>query len=121
MARVESAGGIATLHRVDSADPKIVDVSLRLFAKVDVGLLAIDPDPQTFILTLPRGQLLDLEEATLLSLRWSELEAEHRRGYWGGVMQVLRETYEVTTDPETLMSLPFELMPDAELRELLDK
>ena len=119
MARVESAGGIATLQRGDTGDPDLVDVNVRLFAKLDSGLLAIDRNPQSVNAGIHRADLHDLPSLIQQALRSDELTSDHRASAWGGVIEDLRETFGVSTDPETLMSLPFDLLADGELRALL--
>jgi hypothetical protein len=116
MARVASVGGIATLRRAENAGE--VRVAIRLFAKLDDGLLAIDRDPQTLEVGLGREELGALDEAVVTALRFGELPPEERESHWGGVIEELRETFAVRTDPETLMSLPFDLVADGELRRL---
>jgi hypothetical protein len=114
-ARVESAGGIATLGRVEARDPDSLTLNVRLFAKLDSGLLAVDRSPQSCQAGIVRVDLEDLATLVVEALRSGELTAGHRAGYWGGVLDDLRETFGVRTDAETLMSLPFDLVPDAEL------
>jgi hypothetical protein len=121
MARVRSAGGIATLHHIDHDDGNEVHVVVRLFAKLDDGMLAIDRDPVSLDVGVPAGQLATLHDAVVTALRFGELPEEERQSYWGGVVEELRETFSVRTDPETLMSLPFDLVPDGELRGLLER
>jgi hypothetical protein len=119
MARVESAGGIATVQRVDSEDPELVNVNVRLFAKLDSGLLAVDRSPQRVNAGIARTDLPDLASLIPEALRSADLGSGHRASAWGGVLDDLRETFGVHTDPETLMSLPFDLVPDGELAALL--
>jgi len=119
MARVESAGGIATVQRVDGGDPDLVNVNVRLFAKLDSGLLAIDRGPQSINAGVARVDLPDLASLIPEALRSAEMTANHRASAWRGVLDDLRETYGIRTDPETLMSLPFDLVADGELRALL--
>jgi hypothetical protein len=120
MARVESAGGIATLQRVEDQDGDHIDVNVRLFAKLDSGLLAVDRNPQSVSAGIHREDLHDLPSLIQQALRSGELTSDHRASAWGGVLEDLRETFGVSTDPETLMSLPFDLVPDGELRRLVD-
>jgi hypothetical protein len=46
---------------------------------------------------------------------------EIRKGFWGGLLDRLRDTYGIDTDAETLQSLPFEIIPDRALREFLER
>jgi hypothetical protein len=119
MARVESVGGIATLQRSEVEDPERPDVNVRLFAKLDSGLLAVDRNPQSINAGVHRDDLHDLASLIQQALRSAEMTADHRASAWGGVLDDLGETFGVHTDPETLMSLPFDLVADGELRALL--
>lgn len=119
MARVESAGGIATVQRVDGGDPDLVNVNVRLFAKLDSGLLAVDRSPQSINAGVSREDLAELGSLIPQALRSDEMTAGRRASAWGGVLDELRETFGVSTDAETLMSLPFDLVADGELRALL--
>jgi hypothetical protein len=119
MARVESAGGIATLERVDGDDPDRVAVNVRLFAKLDTGLLAVDRNPQSVHAGVARVDLEDLASLVPEALRSGELSSDNRASAWGGVLDDLRETFAIRTDAETLMSLPFDLVADGELSALL--
>jgi hypothetical protein len=121
MARVESVGAIATLKRSDEdEDDGSLSVSIRLFAKLDSGLMAIDRDPESLSLQMPtRVALEQLAEITATALSYGELPPAHRREHWEGLIAELRASSLVHTDAETLMSLPFDLVPDGELREAL--
>jgi hypothetical protein len=118
MARVESAGGIATVQRVESGDPELVNVNVRLFAKLDSGLLAVDRNPQSVNAGVARVDLPDLASLIPEALRSTEMTADNRASAWRGVLDDLRESFAIRTDPETLMSLPFDLVADEELRAL---
>ena len=119
MARVESAGAIATLQRGGEEDPARVDVNVRLFAKLDSGLLAVDRNPQSVSAEIHREDLHDLSSLIQEALRSDELTSDHRASAWGGVLEDLHETFGVSTDPETLMSLPFDLVADGELQRAI--
>jgi hypothetical protein len=119
MAHVESAGGIATLQRVGEDDSETVDVNVRLFAKLDSGLLAVDRNPQSVNAGIARVDLPDLASLVPEALRSGDLDSDHRASAWGGVLDDLRETFGIRTDAETLMSLPFDLVADGELSALL--
>jgi hypothetical protein len=119
MAHVESTGAIATLQRVPQEDDDRLDVNLRLFAKLDSGLLAVDRSPQSVNAGVARVDLPDLASLVPETLRSGELDSAHRASTWGGVLDDLRETFGIRTDAETLMSLPFDLVADGELSALL--
>jgi hypothetical protein len=121
MARVESVGGIATLKRgTDAEDDGSLSVSIRLFAKLDSGLMAIDHDAESLSLQMPTRVALDeLAGITATALRYGELPPAHRREHWEGLVAELHATSLIHTDAETLMSLPFDFVPDGELREAL--
>ena len=119
MARVESAGGIATLHRVEVEDADLVNVNVRLFAKLDSGLLAVDRSPQSVNAGIARVDLPELGGLVQEALRSDAMTAGHRASAWGGVLEDLRATFGVNTDAETLMALPFDLVADGELQALL--
>jgi hypothetical protein len=119
MARVESVGGIATLQRVEVEDPDLVNVNVRLFAKLDSGLMAVDRSPQSVNAGVARADLPELGGLVQEALRSDAMTAGHRASAWGGVLDDLRETFGISTDAETLMSLPFDLVADGELRALV--
>ena len=122
MARVQSIGAIATLSRLrpeEQQEDSLVNVHLRLYAKVDNGLLAIDPNPQTSVVGLARDGLGAIEEAVQFALWMPQTPTEHRQAQFARVIEELRVQHGVEIDAETLRSLPFELLPDAELRELI--
>ena len=130
MARVRSVGGIATIQhpvprRVEPDDSlEFVGIYVRLFAKTDSGRLAIDPQPQTYLTAIPQGALRDPQgEPVAERLRAPEFlhpEIEGRtQAPWRGVIEDLQRTFGIETDAETLQSLDFELLMDAELQRAL--
>jgi len=129
MARIRSTGGIATLQRIPGAasDPATLQVNVRLFAKTETGLLAIDPSPQSYAAGIPRDALARGEEYALTGLvsapEFLAPEAGEGRvqGPWHRVIEELTRTFKIETDPETLQALPFELMLDRELADELPK
>ena len=59
MAHVRLVGGIATINRLADArshDPDLINVYVRLFAKLNDGLLAIDPRPQSVRVGMPHDE-----------------------------------------------------------------
>jgi hypothetical protein len=127
MARVVSVGAIATVAHMPrgapDAPPESLSVHLRLFAKTDTGLLAIDPHPQTSNIGTQPSQSAALPEMVKFVLGAAvggQIPAEHRAAHWGRIVEVLAEQFGISTDPETLMALPFELLPDSELHELIE-
>ena len=48
------------------------------------------------------------------------LPSELRVAHWGRVVKILHEQFGVSTDPETLMALPFNLLTVGGLSELID-
>lgn len=133
MARVQSVGGIATVQGRFRGQPEhedvggdILNINVRLFAKTEVGLLAIDPRPQTYVTTIPRDALRSRQPHTLLGLlrapEFLHPEVEDRtQGPWRGVIEDLRRTFSIETDAETLQALEFELLMDAELQRALNE
>ena len=122
MARVMSIGGIVTINRMaeEVADPSIVNLNVRLFAKLDLGLLAIDPRPQSMAIGMGRNKLHELPDNVRQTMAMAgALPAGHRDSYLGGVVAVLADQFGVHTDVETLMALPFDLLPDSECRDAL--
>ncbi len=125
MARITSVGGIATLLHVPEADADIINVNVRLYAKTDMGLLAIDRRPQSYSSGVQRDALRKREANALRTLHQApdflrpELGEGRTQGPWQGVMEELKEFFELETDPETLQALPFELVVDRELAEIL--
>lgn len=128
---MRSVGGIATIQRpvprpIDTGDDgfDFVGIYVRLFAKTDVGLLAIDPQPQTYLTAIPQRALRATDgESVADRLRVPEFlhpEFEDRtQAPWHGVIEDLRRTFSIETDAETLQSLDFELLMDSELQRAL--
>jgi hypothetical protein len=127
---VRSVGGIATIQhpvprRLESDDSlAFVGIYVRLFAKTDSGLLAIDPDPQTYLKAISQTALRNPDgESVVDRLRAPEFlhpEIEGRtQAPWRGVIADLQHTFNIETDAETLQSLEFELLMDAELQRAL--
>ena len=124
-------GGIATIQgrprgRLEAEDDGVefVGIYIRLFAKTDVGLLAIDPQSQTYLTAIPHAALRGPQEDTLVTLlrvpEFLHPEIEGRtQAPWSGVIEDLQRRFSIETDAETLQSLEFELLMDAELREAL--
>ena len=130
VARVRSVGGIATIQHpvprgVQSDDSaEFVGIYVRLFAKTDSGLLAIDPQPQTYLTAIQHGALRDPQgESVAERLRAPEFlhpEIEGRtQAPWRGVIEDLHRTFGIETDAETLQALDFELLMDEELQRAL--
>jgi hypothetical protein len=126
MAHVRSVGGIATINRLAEArshDPDLINVYVRLFAKLNDGLLAIDPHPQSVRVGVPHDQARSLPDRVARSLGaevGGVLPSELRVAHWGGVVETLDERFGVSTDPETLMALPFDLLTVGGLAELVN-
>jgi hypothetical protein len=136
MARVQSVGGIATLQRLpkelaEEQDPSVAEgstsIHVRLYAKTDMGLLAIDPRPQSYGAAIPREALKRGEDYAQIGLvvapefHFEELGEGRTQGPWHGVIEELKSSFEIETDPETLQALPFELIFDRELAEEFDR
>jgi hypothetical protein len=128
VARVKSIGGIVSMTNLEAmptapqADPDIVNLNVRLFALLDIGLTVVDPQPQSMGMGTSRDGLTTvdhLEELVQGSLRASILPAGHRKAYWQRVVDELT-LFDIHTDPETLQALPFELLVTREVRTLLD-
>lgn len=131
MARVRSVGGIATFQgrfserpEAESSPADFVGIYVRLFAKTDVGLLAIDPEPQTYLTAVPRVALRSSQADEFAErLRAPEFlhpEIEGRtQAPWRGVIEDLHRSFGIETDAETLQSLEFELLMDSELQRAL--
>jgi hypothetical protein len=115
MARVMSVGGIGTLMETRmGAQPEgaSVNIAVALFAKLDQGVLVIDPNSYTLTVAMPldeRASAERLEETLWTMFSFGDLPPEHRQSHWQRVVDALAERG-ISTDPETLMSLPFELV-----------
>ncbi len=126
MAHIRLVGGIATINRLAQArsrDPDLLNVYVRLFAKLNNGLLAIDPRPQSVGVGVPHDQARTLPDRVTRSLGvevGAVLPSELRVAHWGRVVKILDEQFGVSTDPETLMALPFNLLTVGGLSELID-
>jgi hypothetical protein len=132
VARVRSAGGIATLQRLPGGDETrqsdtSVNINVRLFAKTDTGLLAIDPNPQSYAAAIPHDALKQGEAHAAIGLLFApefmrpELGEGRTQGPWQGVIEQLRRVFAIETDPETLQALEFEFIADRELAEELTR
>jgi len=139
MAHVRLVGGIATINRPSatinrpsatinrpsearSHAPDLINVYVRLFAKLNNGLLAIDPHPQSMRVGVPHDQARTLPDRVTRSLGVAVggvLPSELRAAKWGRVVEILDEQFGVATDPETLMALPFNLLTVGGLSELV--
>ena len=131
MARVRSVGGIATIQRpapsplaYDDDEVEFVGIYVRLFAKTDSGLLAIDPAPQTYLTAIPPRALRSPDGESFVDLlrapEFLHPEIEGRtQAPWHGVIADLHRTFSIETDAETLQSLEFEVLMDAELQRAL--
>jgi hypothetical protein len=133
MARVKSIGALATVNRMmelrdsDAVLPDLepgavqpFNVHVRLFAKLNDGLLAMDPRPQTMGVGVVPSEFGDLAQLIQSQMQMAgQLPAEHRDAWWGRVIAVLAEVHKVHIDATTLMALDFELVPDGELRAVL--
>jgi hypothetical protein len=125
MAHVRLVGGIATINRLADArsrDPDLINVYVRLFAKLNTGLLAIDPHSQTVGVGVPHDEARTLPARVTRSLGAAVggvLPSELRAAHWGRVVEILDEQFGVSTDPETLMALPFNLLTVGGLAELV--
>jgi hypothetical protein len=78
MARVVSTGAVVTVSHWegDAAQTAPLNLHLRLYAKLDNGLLAIDPNPQTAGMGVDRSRIGDAENLramSKLSLSWGQL------------------------------------------------
>jgi hypothetical protein len=125
MAHIRLVGGIATINRqaeARGADPELLYVYVRLFAKLTDGLLAIDPNAQSVGVGMQRDQLKSLSDQVSRSMGVAVggvLPSELRAAHWGGVIKILAAQFRVSTDPETLMALPFDLLTVGGLSELI--
>lgn len=126
MARIASTGGFVTVSDrplPDGADPNIVNLNIKLFVVLSFGAAVFDPRPQSQGIGFQRGSIKDLtalEDHLVSSLRYDELPAEHRKAHWQSVLDELVQ-YEIASDPETLRSLPFELVPVQAVRDLFSE
>jgi hypothetical protein len=121
MASVDSIGAAVTVLRfpeMDDQESTHINLYVRLFARLDSGVLVFSADVSGTTASVQRDQLNQLEEFVLMALRVDQLPADHRQGQWRGVLDQLA-TLNINTDPETLIRLPFELLPDAEVRALI--
>lgn len=125
-------GGIATIQapvrgQRDSDDSlEFIGIYVRLFAKTGTGQLAIDPQPQTYLAAIQPRALRSARGASFVDLlrapEFLHPEIEGRtQAPWHGVIEDLRRTFSIETDAETLQSLEFELLMDAELRRALEE
>jgi hypothetical protein len=132
MARIRSVGGIATVQgrfsnraAREAAYADGLQINVRLFAKTDVGLLAIDPRPQTYLTAIHRDAFRGGQAQAFDGLdrapEFLHPDADDRtQGPWDGVIEDLQRTFNIETDAETLQALDFELLMDAELQRALD-
>lgn len=123
-------GGIATIQAATRGQlatedaVEFVGIHVRLFAKTDSGLLAIDPQPQTYLTAIPPRALRSPQGESFADLlrapEFLHPEIEGRtQAPWHGVIEDLHRTFSIETDAETLQSLDFEVLMDAELQRAL--
>ena len=131
MARIRSVGGIATVQRSsgrpgpDAGAADGIQINVRLFAKTDAGLLAIDPRPLTYLTAILRDAFGSRRPQACDGLahapEFLHPEEEGRtQAPWDGVIGELERMFDIATDAETLQALDFELLMDAELQQALD-
>jgi hypothetical protein len=118
-ARVSSVGVIATIFNIENPEPPEGSVNriqalLRPFAKLTNGYLATVGSPVT-IGVVPDRFDDELEARAIQSMRMTALPSEHRRAWWDDLLAELKNLG-IQTDPETLMVLDFDFVPDGELR-----
>ena len=102
-------------------DPGIVNLYVRLFAITDHGLAVMDERPQSQTYGTNRSDLAsldDLEGKLVAMLRFEDLPSEHRKMIWQPLLDELSKIFNIQSDPETLQSLPFELVPVRAVRNL---
>ena len=116
VAKVRSTGAVATL--LESAGDT-TNILLYLFAKLDIGALVIGQRATTFAPNTEIMSVEDIGEGLQHMLGYGDLRPDHRRSHWGELVERLAAV-DVHTDPETLVRLPFEIVPDASVRALFD-
>src|SRR5215212_4727512 len=128
MPRVRSTGGIAVQAHAPAAVKGIgagaVVVNVRLFAKLDVGVCAVDRRPVSFTVGAPREALRGVDPYEELGLdsvpRFAGGTVDSSSpGPWSGLLDDLRTSFAVATDAETLQLLPFDLLHDPAPTETL--
>jgi hypothetical protein len=112
---------VPELPDAPGSDPSIVNLHVRLFAVLDLGVTVIDPHPQTMGVGINReslGSTAELQELLQVSLRHGDLPADHREAHWQRIVDGLAD-FDIHTDPETLQALPFELLLTTDVQDLL--
>jgi hypothetical protein len=121
-------GGIATIQGrppAEDDDVEFLGINVRLYAKTELGQLAIDPLPVTYLTAIPHAALRPPQRDDLVDLlrapEFLHPEIEGRtQAPWRGVIEELRKTFGIETDAETLQSLEFEVLIDSELQRTLE-
>jgi hypothetical protein len=125
MARVRSVGGIAAINHLpaDSAGgDSVIDLHVRLFALLDEGRLAFDQEPLSMSIGVPSDETHTLPDRVARSLGVGVgglLPPELRQAQWGRLVEILDQEFGISIDAETLAALPFNLLSDGELSDLL--
>ncbi len=118
MARVQSAGATARILQLPEGaegDKDIVNVAMRFFVVLEDGTRVVDEASSTTTIGTGADRLHQLQDIAVIGLRYGQLPSDHRKAQWGRLIEQLA-ALGIATDAETLMSLPFVVEPDEELR-----
>jgi hypothetical protein len=114
-AAIRSVGATASLNHDGPEDPDFAVVDLRLFATTDGGERVADPRPASTSVRIERTKLAALELSVQMSLRLRQAPTGARLEAWQRIAAELGANG-IEAEPEALHRMPFEFVPDDELR-----
>ena len=112
---IRNVGATARFRHDDAEDPAFATVVLRLFALTGGGEQVDDPQPSSVSVRCERAKLAALELSVQMSLRLRQPPTGARLEAWRRICDELAARG-IETDPATLHSSRFRLVPDEELR-----
>ncbi|CAN5241739.1 hypothetical protein BH20ACT16_BH20ACT16_11850 [soil metagenome] len=115
MPSIRNVGATASFNEDGRDDPDFAKVDLRLFALTDGGEQVDDPQPAPTSVRCERSKLAALELSVQMSLRLRQAPTGARLEAWQRISEELA-AHGIETDPETLHTSTFRLVPDEELR-----
>lgn len=115
MPSIRNVGASASLNDDGHDDPAFARVDLRLFALTDAGEQVDDPQPVSTSVRCERSKLAALELSVQMSLRLRQAPTGARLEAWQRICDELAARG-IETDPATLHSSAFRLVPDEQLR-----
>jgi hypothetical protein len=114
-ASVRNVGAVASLSDAPPDAAGYATVGLRLFATTNGGERVLDPQTPSVSIRIDPSKLAALELSVQMSLRLRQPPSGVRLAAWERIAAELAARG-IETDPVTLHSLGFALVPDEELK-----